>query len=749
MPATPASPSAELSASDGLLQTLLDVSLTGIILFRPVYSPAGNGEIIDLDYVRLNLAAQRMLQKPEYPATTFLTLYPNAEEAHIFSFYRDTFLTGKAGYHEAYYHYDGLDNYFHLSAQRSGELLVVSFTDTADHERSAVENALHESKVREQAARAEAELQRQQLYSVFEQAPAMICIFDGPQHVFQFVNPPYQALVGERPLLGMPIAEAMPELEGQPIFGLLDQVYQTGETFYAHEMLVQLDHANAAPQNLEKRYYNFIYQARHSLQGSIDGILVFAYDVTPQVQNRQQIQTLNEELAAANEELHASNEEFLGSNAELQQTQQLLQQLNQQLEMRVLERTQQVENALHEARQQREQLRMQKSLLQQILGQTPAAIATLSGPDHRFTFFNAQYQTLTSGRTQLGHTVADVLPEVVEQGFVDLLDNVYLTGESFEGVEMPALLYNSATGQNEPRFVDFVYQPLIDEEGQTHGILAFILDSTEKVHARQQVQALNEELAVINEELQATNEELQVTNEELGDTNNLLSRTNVDLDTFIYTASHDLKAPITNIEGLLHTLLDELPAASRQGDVPYILDLMHGSVDRFKRTIEHLTDISKLQQEHAQPATLVQLATVVEDVRLDLAPLLRETGAQLEVAVTSCPMVSFSEKNLRSVIYNLLSNALKYQHPLRAPRIRVRCQHTEAYLVLSVQDNGLGLNEQQQQNLFGMFQRFHTHVDGSGVGLYMVKKMVENVGGYISVESQENVGSTFFVYFPR
>ncbi len=76
-------------------------------------------------------------------------------------------------------------------------------------------------------ARAEADLQRRQLYNILIQAPAMICIFEGPTHVFKLVNPPYQQLVGERPLLGKPIAEAMPELASQPIFGLLNQVYRT------------------------------------------------------------------------------------------------------------------------------------------------------------------------------------------------------------------------------------------------------------------------------------------------------------------------------------------------------------------------------------------------------------------------------------------------------------------------------------------------------------------------------------------
>lgn len=252
------------AATDDLLQTLLEISLTGIIFLQPVYAADGVG-IRDLAFVHLNPAAQRMLGLPERPTASLLTQHPNALQTGIFAFYCDAFLSGQTGRYNLNYQYEGLDDYFQVSARRSGPWLVVSLTDTADHDPTAVEEALRQSQARERAAHAEADRQRQQLHSVMEQAPAMICLFDGPRHVFQFVNPPYQALVGPRPLVGKPIAEAMPELTGQPIFDLLDQVYQTGETFHANEMLVQLDHDNNRPQGLEERYYNFIYQARYSL----------------------------------------------------------------------------------------------------------------------------------------------------------------------------------------------------------------------------------------------------------------------------------------------------------------------------------------------------------------------------------------------------------------------------------------------------------------------------------------------------
>lgn len=237
---------------------------------------------------------------------------------------------------------------------------------------------------------------------------------------------------------------------------------------------------------------------------------------------------------------------------------------------------------------------------------------------------------------------------------------------------------------------------------------------------------------------------------QLRDNNQTLTRVNVDLDNFIYTASHDLRAPITNIEGLLQALLSELPAVpDPTTQVGVILNLMQDSVERFKHTINDLTDVSKLQREQGATTEQVSLATVVQGVLLDLEPLIQSTGAGLEIAADDCPLIAFSQKNLRSVVYNLLSNALKYHDPSRPPLVQLRAHCEAPYTVLTVQDNGLGLDAVGQQKLFGMFQRLHSHVEGSGIGLYMVKRMVENAGGRIEVQSQLGVGSTFTVFFPR
>ncbi|UYZ64467.1 PAS domain-containing sensor histidine kinase [Hymenobacter weizhouensis] len=976
IPASPApAASPPYSFPDGLLPDLLEVSLTAVNLLRPVYGGANGGEIVDFHLDYLNPAAQRMAGLPEQPGTTALTRFPEMTASGVIDFYRRTFQSGATGLYEVNYQADGLDNYFRLAARRSGELLLVSFTDTSDQPRTAVEEALRESQAREKQARAEAEAERQRLHQVLMQLPAQVTTNRGPDHVFELINPRFEQLVAGRLLHGRSAREALPELEGQQFFELFDHVYQTGEPFYGREMPARVDYTSSG--QLEVRYFDVFYQALRDAQGRIDGLLNFAYDVTEQVLARQQLEQLNQELEARVQErtrqLEAALRDAERQWAELSTifeqapvaiailegpdhvvrlaNQGLLdlwnktapQVLNQpifeavpetrdsgfeELLARVLRtgeplRLQEVSarltrhgqrapvyaNVMYQpwrnpqgqvtgviavvadvteqvhARRQAEALQaevaaaaerrvQERETLYQVFEQTPAAICIQRGPAHRYEYANAAYRTLFANRPLVGLPLTEALPEVAAQGFATLLDQVYETGVTYFGTEVPlvfgaaadtperttyfsftyqALRENGQTvgistfaydvteqvrarqerevqqrrlyalfeqapagicihagpnlvyefinpsyqrllpgrallgrplfealpelvgtdveallrhayatgethqvqdllipvaraegeGELEDRYFTFVYQARRDEHGQVNAIVNFVFEVTEQVRARRQVQDLNEELAAINEELTATNEELQEANRQL-------QRTNVDLDNFIYTASHDLKAPITNIEGLLLALQHELPAASRVGDVPQMLQLMQEAVERFKRTIAHLTDVSRLQKEYNPPLAQVALAAVIEEVRLDLTPLLLATQARLEVDVPADCRLIFSEKNLRSVVYNLLSNALKYRHPDRVPRVHIRCRAEAGYQVLQVQDNGLGLDlAHGQEQLFQLFQRLHTHVEGTGIGLYMVKRMVENAGGHITVQSQLGQGSTFAVYFPR
>ncbi|MVN78826.1 PAS domain-containing protein [Hymenobacter sp. HMF4947] len=368
----------------------------------------------------------------------------------------------------------------------------------------------------------------------------------------------------------------------------------------------------------------------------------------------------------------------------------------------------------------------ERATFHQVFEQTPAAICLLREPLHRIEYVNPAYQRLFPGRELTGRSLVDAVPEAAAQGYVALLDQVYRTGNMYFGAEMPLVLAPPGGGPPTTAYFTFTYQAF-QENGQTAGLSVLAYDVTEQVLARAQMEALR------LEGNRTSQQQL---------------RTSTDLDTFIYVASHDLRTPIGNIEGLLAALRDELPAEALQaGAVEPLLARMQRSVERFKLTIAQLTDVALLQRAHTQPAETVDLAALVEDLRLDLVPDLATAGAELTVTVAACPHVSFAPQNLRSIVYNLLSNALKYRHPARPPVVELRCRSTSGTVVLE-QDNGLGLTEDQQGQLFGLFQRLHDHVAGTGIGLYMVKRLVENAGGTIAVQSQIGEGSTFTVSLP-
>jgi signal transduction histidine kinase len=162
--------------------------------------------------------------------------------------------------------------------------------------------------------------------------------------------------------------------------------------------------------------------------------------------------------------------------------------------------------------------------------------------------------------------------------------------------------------------------------------------------------------------------------------------------------------------------------------------------------IGDLGKIAHSQQEETQLSEQVYFNEVLEEVWADIISLSNEAEAQIQTNF-EVPSVIFFRKHIRSVLFNLLSNAIKYRYPTRSPFIQVYSRKIGDEICLSVSDNGLGLHPEHLVKLFTPFKRLHTHIEGTGIGLYMIKRMIENHGGRISVESELGVGTTFHVFF--
>ncbi|UOQ75991.1 PAS domain-containing protein [Hymenobacter sp. 5516J-16] len=527
-------------------------------------------------------------------------------------------------------------------------------------------NQILEARVAERTAallraQQKAEHQQQRLERLFQQAPAAICMLNGPELVYELVNPAYQQLFPGRSLLGKPLLEALPELAGQRVWQTLRKVYQTGVSHA--EMAIRIPVAKYEGAPLEDFYFNYIQQARFDEHGAIDGVVVFAFDVTAQVQAQ-----------------HASAA-----------TARRLQVLTDSL---------------------------------------PVLIGYLD-QDRRYQFANEAYRAWfrQDPAKLLGQPVREIVGEkayAVTKGYMDRA----LAGEhlSFEA-QMP---YR----QDLTKHIHTSYVPDV-REGQVVGFYTLVTDITEQVQAREQVQALNEELAAINEELTASNEELSETNQQL-------TRTNQDLDNFVYAASHDLKQPVNNLAGLF--------AEVRRGvtfhdpaEEQLLVPLIDGALHQLSATIDDLAALGQTQQVSA-PTERVALSRVVEEVLQTLKPQIKATQARITTDFERLPTLKYARTNLRTILLNLLGNSLKYADPTRPARIQVTAWLEASQPVLMVQDNGLGFDaDKHGPELFQLFRRFHTHTPGTGVGLYLVHRIVQAQGGHVAVESRVGEGATFRV----
>lgn len=262
----------------------------------------------------------------------------------------------------------------------------------------------------------------------------------------------------------------------------------------------------------------------------------------------------------------------------------------------------------------------------------------------------------------------------------------------------------------------------------------------EKKLLKQELENIKKELSISNQK----NHKLTARTEKLVAINKALKSSNADLENFIYSSSHDLRSPISNLEGLVQILTHEL-GDRIQDSQRSLISMIETSISRFKQTILDLTEITKFQKDEQEVQEPVLFEEIIEDVKSNINNKIQESGAEIETDL-KVTQVNFSRKNLRSVIFNLLINAVKYRSPKRPLKLQLSSYKKGKNIVFEVKDNGLGFLPEQKEKLFEMFKRLHTHVEGTGVGLYIVKKIIENSGGNIKVESHLDEGSTFKIF---
>ena len=362
---------------------------------------------------------------------------------------------------------------------------------------------------------------------------------------------------------------------------------------------------------------------------------------------------------------------------------------------------------------------------------------------HKYVFLLFGAFILACGTTHLIDMITVWVPIYRLGGLVKVITAILSVGTAIVlWRSLPVLLSLPSHGQLEE-----ANGRLKDEIAERERAQEALRIANEELETR--VQERTEQLVAANQQLEkevAVRREAEIA---LQHKNLELRRSNNDLDNFVYCASHDLKAPVFNIEGLLNVLKEELPTPDET--VNRLLQRLDRSVVQINRTVQDLTEVSGIQRENSVfTVGEAYLEQVLTEVELNIADNIERSQAIIQADFAAQPVLHINQKDLKSVFYNLLTNALKYKHPSRQPHVKISSGIEENFIFLSVTDNGIGIDLRgNEEKLFKLFKRLHDHVEGSGVGLYIVKRIVDNYEGSIAVSSVVGQGTTFTLRFPR
>ncbi|MCK4730837.1 MAG: PAS domain S-box protein, partial [Methanophagales archaeon] len=308
--------------------------------------------------------------------------------------------------------------------------------------------------------------------------------------------------------------------------------------------------------------------------------------------------------------------------------------------------------------------------------------------------------------------------------------------------------------------------PIFDENGEIVKFIDLMVDITEQKWAETEREALIKDLEKNNQKLVERTKESEETRlatlnmaqdldearreaekakEALEKTNRKLEMSNRELQDFVYIASHDLREPMRKISAF-GQLLQESLKGKLDEDEQENLEFMIDGATRMQRMIDALLTYSRVTTK-AKPAKRVDLNETIEDLkRVELAVLLEETGGTIRIQ-KPLPAVQADSSQVHQLLQNLIANGLKFNREGITPEITVRGRReNESMVRVEVEDNGIGIDEENHEKIFVMFQRFYSRYNykGAGIGLAVCKKIVEHHGGSIGLNSTPGKGSTFW-----
>jgi PAS domain S-box-containing protein len=353
----------------------------------------------------------------------------------------------------------------------------------------------------------------------------------------------------------------------------------------------------------------------------------------------------------------------------------------------------------------------------------PAAISIGQGREHRYELANEPYERL-AGRQLVGRTLREAFPGEEGKHFVETIERVYDTGESFTAAELPLRVRSNGGAPSEEGFFNIVHQPTRDAEGRIDGVATFAFDVTAQVAARRHIEVLAADLSRSIKALEATNREL---------------------DQFAYAASHDLRAPLRAIGSLAEWLEEDLGPVLT-ADAVRKMDLLRGRVRRMEGLIQGILDFSRATRSLGGQREELDVNAVVAEVVDLLAP---KPPAAVTV-VTPLPRLFTERVPLQQVFMNLIGNALKHAGRQDA-QVAVDVRDAGALWEFRVTDNGPGIAPEFQDRVWGIFQTLEARdrAENTGIGLAIVRKIAEARGARTWIESAAGEGATFAFTWPK
>ena len=370
-----------------------------------------------------------------------------------------------------------------------------------------------------------------------------------------------------------------------------------------------------------------------------------------------------------------------------------------------------------------ERLRMEVALrrheserLALLFEQAPGFMCILRGPEHVFEFANQAYRRLIGHRELIGKTVRDAIPEAEGQGFFEQLDRAYQTGQAFFAQALPIELQQRPGAPLAQRFLDFVYQPIIEEDGAISGIFVQGADMTERQAAEHQLQDSNRRK-----------------------------------DEFLAMLAHELRNPLAPISAAAQFLklarLDE-------EKVRNVGQIIGRQALHMTGLIDDLLDISRVSRGQVSlDRQSIDIRVLLDDAIEQVLPLIEARQHQLKVQQPTESLRVFVDcKRVVQVLANLLNNAAKYTS--RGGHLAVSIEGLDDQVVLAVKDDGSGIEPDLLPHVFELFTQAARTPDrsqgGLGIGLSLVKGIVELHGGSVTAQSAGvGAGTQVTVSLPR